>query len=123
MPLIFEPGVNSDGLHDQMWRALGGAEALYRLLADGKDCHVTALLNGRHNPGSLHPKGMAADLSVHNLSLAEHLAIVAALHAMLFPQGYDVVDEKPNATAATTGAHIHIEFDPKPGRDQFVRRL
>jgi hypothetical protein len=75
---------------------------------------VTSLLDGQHNTGSLHPMGEAADLRTLDLTTEERQAFFAALKDELEPVGFDIVWEGGiGATAATTAAHIHAEFDPK----------
>lgn len=102
-----------EGLQPEMYFALGVAAGVHRVLF-GKDLVVTSLLDGKHNCGSLHPKGLAADLRVIDLTESERYSFFAALKLRLEPMGYDVVWEGGvGATPATTGAHIHIEYDPK----------
>jgi hypothetical protein len=63
---------------------------------------------------SLHPKGLAADLRTRDMTEQQRYDWFAALKLRLEPMGFDVVWEGGvGATPATTGAHIHIEYDPK----------
>jgi hypothetical protein len=102
-----------EGLQPEMYFALGVAAAVKRVLF-GEDCVVTSLLDGKHNCGSLHPKGFAADLRTIDMTLQQRYDWFAALKLRLEPMGFDVVWEGGvGATPATTGAHIHIEYDPK----------
>lgn len=71
---------------------------------------VTALRNGQHATGSLHPKGYAADIRTIDVPPAHVRAIVATAKKML--PGFDVVLESEN-TPGASAAHIHIEFDPE----------
>lgn len=113
MILLKDSSVTHDGLQPEMYFALGVATALHRKMFDF-NCVITSLCDGEHNPGSLHPKGLAGDFRVVDLTFGERTAWFDALKAELEPVGYDVVWEGGvGATPMTTGAHIHIEFDPK----------
>ena len=82
------------------------------VLAHGDD-GVHSVLN------TLHGKGLAVDLRTRNLPSSTVALIVADAKKILFPLGYDVVNEhdKPGQP------HIHVEYDPKPERDSFVKEL
>lgn len=96
-----------------MFYALGVASALHQKLF-GINTVITSLLDGHHNDGSLHPTGYAADLRTLGLQPGERQTWFDALRLELEGMGFDVVWEGgTGATAATTAAHIHIEFDPK----------
>jgi hypothetical protein len=111
--LLKDHSVLHEGLQPEIFFALGVAAAVKRVLF-GKDCVVTSLLDGKHNCGSLHPKGFAADLRTNDLTEQERYDWFVALKMRLETMGYDVVWEGGvGATPATTGAHIHIEYDPK----------
>ena len=115
MLILKDSSVNHEGLAPEMYYALGVATALkYRLF--GINCVATAMLDGEHNPGSLHPKGYAEDLRARDLRADEAIAWYEAVKLELEPMGFDVVWEGGvGATPATTGAHVHIEFQPKQG--------
>ncbi len=115
MLVLKDSSVIHDGLSPEMYYALGVAAAIkYRLF--GLNCVVTALLDGRHNQGSLHPLGLAADLRARDLRDDEAISWYEAVKQELDHMGFDVVWEGGvGATPATTGAHVHIEFQPKPG--------
>lgn len=101
-----------EGLQPEMHRALGLADQAF---ADERmDCVISAALDGDHNPGSKHAKGFAVDLSNQWLDTGQHERILEKLKR-LERYGFDVVDEKADATAKTTAPHFHIEYDPKPG--------
>ncbi len=103
-------------LCSEMRYALRLADLIYQ--RHGFDCVVTSLLDGHHNPGSLHPTGRAADLRCRQVPHDQIQTLFAEIKAHLCPMGFDVVFEGGvGATPATTGAHIHIEYDPKPGRE------
>jgi hypothetical protein len=111
--LLKDQAVQHDGLTVEMYFALGVADALKKQMF-GKDLVVTSLLDGTHNPGSLHPLGKAADLRTLDLTVDERIRWHTVLKAALSPMGFDVVWEGGvGATPATTGAHIHVEYDPK----------
>lgn len=104
--------VNVEGLHPEMYFALGLAE--YAFAAFGKECVITAALDGEHNPGSKHPLGLAVDL--HNADLETEIRLGLFLKLRRLERyGFDVIDERPGQTGQTTAAHFHIEYDPKPG--------
>jgi hypothetical protein len=70
--------------------------------------HVTELTGGNHMSGSLHYRGLAADLrlpSQYSTKQDIDWLFLAALKAALGPQ-YDCVLEP---------THVHVEFDPDPG--------
>lgn len=107
----FKPGITDNGVHWKIGYALATAEYIYTSF--GFELEVTALTNGEHNPGSLHPKGLAADLRTKNLPARVVTEVFDRLKAKLHPLGFDVVPEGGvGATPFTTGAHIHIESDP-----------
>lgn len=113
MLLLKDKSVITFGLQPEMYYALGVAEAMREKMFD-LDCVVTSLLDGEHNPGSLHPKGLACDLRTNDLTVGERQAWYDVLKSELEPVGYDVAWEGGvGATPATTGAHIHIEFQPR----------
>jgi len=58
-------------------------------------------------PGSLHAKGQAADIRTRDIDDVHKKALYARCLATLFPLGFDVILEAD---------HMHIEYDPKPGR-------
>jgi hypothetical protein len=117
MILLKDLSIKYDGLQPEMYYALGVAAAIRKDFFD-LNCVITSLLDGEHNPGSLHPKGLAADLRTLDLTTGEREKFFDALKGELYPLGYDVVWEGGvGETAATTAAHIHVEFQPKPGRN------
>jgi hypothetical protein len=67
---------------------------------------VTSVKDSTHNPGSLHPKGQAADFRTRDLSDHDKASFVRVLRQILNPRGFDLVLESD---------HLHIEFDPKAG--------
>lgn len=115
MLILKDSSVIHDGLVPEMHYGLGVAAALkYRLF--GLNCVVTALLDGVHNPGSLHPLGRAADLRARDLREDEAILWYEAIKQELEPMGFDCVWEGGvGATPVTTGAHVHLEFQPKAG--------
>jgi hypothetical protein len=109
-----DASVNTTGTTKEIWFGLGVAAAVYANY--GHDCTVTSLTDGQHNPGSLHAQGKAADLRTRDLEEGIAQNVFNEMKALLDPHGFDVVWEGGvGATPATTGAHIHIEFDPKRG--------
>jgi hypothetical protein len=111
-------GATSDGVAREIWYAIGVAQEVYA--AFGATLTVTSLTDGKHNCGSLHPTGKAVDLRVLNLTEQERQQAFDSIKKILDPLGFDVCWEGGvGATPATTGAHIHVEFDPKQG-EQFI---
>lgn len=112
MLILKDSTVEHEGLQPEMYYALGVAAGFKEKMFD-MNCVVTSLLDGEHNPGSLHPRGLAADIRTLDLTIGEREAYFDVLKSELLPMGYDVVWEGGvGATPMTTGAHIHIEFDP-----------
>ena len=118
--MLLKQGVIHEGLQPEMYYALGTAAALKSNMF-GLNMVVTALLDGEHNPGSLHPRGQAADLRTHDLKPDEIKEWFMAMNSELNPLGFDVVPEggADPVTPFTTGAHIHVEFQPKEGETFF----
>lgn len=116
-----DESVSTVGTEREIWFGLGVATHIFDVY--GHDCVVTSLTDGSHNPGSLHPKGRAADVRIKQIVDASGqidqgkvTGIFNKLKSSLQPHGFDVVYEGGvGATPMTTGAHIHIEFDPHPG--------
>lgn len=95
-------GVDITGLRPELVLGLIIAECVYRTVAN-VDLMVTAIKDGKHMTGSLHYKGLAADLRSKDVPEAVLPALVSTLQSSLGDQ-FDVVFE---------ANHIHIEFDPK----------
>jgi hypothetical protein len=111
MLVLKDSSIEYQGIQPELAYALGVAEVLKRKL--GYNTVVTSLMEGKHNPGSLHPKGRAGDLRTTDMTVEHRLQWFEQLETELKPFGFDVVWEGGvGATPATTGAHIHIEFDP-----------
>lgn len=104
--------VEVEGLKQQMYFALGIADAAFG--ERGKECVITAALDSKHNPGSLHGQGLAVDLRNDDLNPYDYSLVLFALKR-LEKYGFDVVAEKAGQTAKTTAQHFHIEYQPKPG--------
>ncbi len=104
--------VNVAGLRSVMYFALGIADAAF--VYAGKDCVITAAVDGEHNTGSKHPMGLAVDIRNVELDPVMHDLVFHKLQRLEL-YGYDVIDEKANQTGKTTAPHFHIEYDPKPG--------
>jgi len=122
MALHIMPGVNLRGLQSQALLAL--TVAIDAFGCQGYDCILTcAKRDGPFSADGYHSTGQAIDLSVRMMSgdpiPDEAVSIILAqLNAVLGRPGggqYDVVDERPGHSPSpqSTGAHIHIEFDPK----------
>jgi len=105
--------VNLDGVTPQIFFALGVANSMHRRMF-GPPLTITSAKDGTHSPGSLHPKGDAVDLRIHDLPPVTAAAFCASLLDALHPLGYDVVLEP---------THIHLEWDPRPGSPPWVERV
>lgn len=113
----YKAGVISEGVQPQLWYALGVADEIY---ANHSVCEltVTSLRDGVHPKGVAsgkdpHGKGLAADLRTRELAPGEAGEIVLNLNHALYKLGYDIVLEK---------THIHLEFDPEPGRSEWFQK-
>lgn len=116
-----KPEVKEEGVAREIWYGVGLVAGLKSILFQ-KALVVTALTDGEHMEGSLHPKGLAADLRTKDLSPLEAQQLMRWTKQLLEPLGFDVVWEGgAGATPWTTGAHIHIEFQPKAG-EEFIHR-
>lgn len=93
-PQVFAALAKADGI----WISLGAAELV-----------VTSLNDGSHSTGSLHYKGLAADLRTHNLPSPQ--ARVEAWRRLKAALGsaYDVLHEH----VGTPNEHVHLEYDPQ----------
>lgn len=121
MSLHFKEGVNLRGMSPQICLALQVASETFAEVHE--DCLVTSVTrNGTFAEHGYHATGNACDIAVRRLDGSQIPAAVCAqivkqLDLRLGRLGggqYDVVDEMaPGASAGWTGAHIHIEFDPK----------
>lgn len=110
----FKAGVVLNGITPPMLYALAVVDQAFVDFA-GCNAVVTSCVDGKHNPGSKHGSGNAADIRTRGIQLVRVQEIVQVLHNALDKKGFDIVLEGEKATAATTAPHIHIEFDPKPG--------
>lgn len=110
MAIKFKPEVSTVGVQREIWVAIGYVFGL--LTVAGYDCVITALTDGQHNPGSLHPKGLAVDIRNRHIPDGDKARLWQEIQATLKPCGYDCVEEGPHATAATTAQHWHIEWQP-----------
>lgn len=94
------------GLKPEMVVALLVAESVYH--ARGLDCVITSGIDGEHLRASKHYAGLAVDLRVHHVPVADRDALVADLRDALGPD-YDVVWE----AYGTPNEHVHLEHEPK----------
>jgi hypothetical protein len=97
-----KPGVRVFGLRPEMVLALVICESIYRKY--GVEVVITSGIEGKHQRGSFHYAGDAADIRIRNLPADVSVAAVRNEIADALGQDFDVVLEKD---------HIHIEFDPK----------
>jgi hypothetical protein len=109
--MIFKAGVIANDVCPQVWYAVGVADS-WRWQKGYGQATVAALRNGAHKVGSLHYQGRAVDIRTHDLTAGEREQFYDALRGKLFPIGFDVCLE----TDPPENEHLHIEYDPKPGR-------
>jgi hypothetical protein len=113
----YKPDVIRDGICEELIYALDVADKLHKDIT-GVEMTVTSLRDGQHNPGSLHPIGRAADLRTKDMDEEHRKKWYDGCKTALYHLGFDVIWEGcKGATPATTAAHMHLEFDPKPGRE------
>jgi hypothetical protein len=120
MSLHFKDGVNLRGLQPQAVLAMVVASETYAEVHE--DCLVTsAVRDGTFEEHGYHAKGLAIDVAARRL---DGTPIPSPVMAQIWKQinlrigrmgggQYDVVDELTRGGFGWTGAHIHIEFDPK----------
>lgn len=118
--LFLKPEVKEAGVSPEIWYAIGVASAIKQDIL-GQALVVTALTDGEHNPGSLHPLGLAVDLRTKDMLEDQAQLFYEEVKKSLEPLGYDIVWEGVGATPATTQRHVHIEFQPK-GQERFINR-
>jgi hypothetical protein len=119
MSLHFKDGVNLRGLQPQAVLAMVVASETFAEVHE--DCLITsAVRNGTFEEHGYHATGI--DVAARRL---DGTPIPAPVMAQIWKQlnlrigrmgggQYDVVDEMAHgASPGWTGAHIHIEFDPK----------
>lgn len=101
----FKEGVSIKGIQPEIILALLLTEPIYkqRLLT----MWVTSVTDGEHMEGSLHYKGLAADLRTRNTGLARSL--YNDIKKRLTPLGFDVLLENEGEESE----HLHLELDPK----------
>lgn len=106
----FKAGVNANGVQPPIWYALGVTDMTYAKF--GGELVVTSLTDSVHpDLKNIHGRGYAADLRTSNLPNGNTINnIVLDMRNRLYLLGYDIVLEKD---------HIHLEWDPKPGRDKW----
>lgn len=115
--MLIKNTVKIDGLQPQMWVAFGFADAIFHELA-GINAIMTSGLDS-HDAG-LHPKGLAIDLRLKTIKdTVIKDKIYKHIKDVLYPLGFDVLHEY----LGTDREHIHIEYDPKPGRLSWLIRV
>jgi hypothetical protein len=89
----------------------------------GRDGLISSGRDGQHNPGTIHGRGEAIDLSLSGLTADQVNNIVKAIRDRIGTDNYDVINEftKPPNSKVWTAPHIHIEYQPlsaggTPGR-------
>lgn len=97
-----KPGVKILGARPELLIGLSIADSVY-LEQVGAEVLVTSISDGKHMPGSLHYKGLAADLGIRGLSDVRVGKLFAALYEALGKAEWDLVREAD---------HLHMEFDP-----------
>lgn len=120
--MLYKHGADFVGLQPAIWYALGVIDQIYA--RRGHQMVLSVGTNGVHSvPDSLHAKGFAVDIRVRNIPLSTMDLIIADAKTALYLLGFDVVDERGTVVNGVPQPHIHVEYDPKPGRDSYVREL
>lgn len=99
--LMLKPGVRIAGLRPEILFAIVAAERAYAEL--GADCVLTACVDGKHSPGSLHYVGQAVDFRTSTITAEKRQSLTARLRSAL-GEDFDVILETD---------HLHIEYQPK----------
>jgi hypothetical protein len=97
-------GASLDGLHPQMYYALGVVRVVWLVWGRGEPV-ITCTTGGEHCQRSLHPNGRAVDIRTRDLSAEMAVAMAYRCKNLLAYLGFDVVLELD---------HLHIEYDPQP---------
>ncbi len=110
---VKDNSVNTQPLCAEIYFACGVIEAVFA--KHDLDAVITSAADATHNPGSLHGQGRAIDIrwSVPDARTGD--IIFAELVKRLERRGFDVVNERKRASKSWTGAHVHIEYQPKAG--------
>ena len=121
MGLHIKGGVNLRGMVPQI--ALAIQIATDAFAEQNEDCTITSLTrDGTFAECGFHSVGAAVDISVAKLGgnpIEQYKVdrVLWRLETVIGRQGggqFDIVDERaPGSSPGWTGAHIHIEFDPK----------
>ncbi len=121
--MLYRHGASYEALKAPIWYALGLMEGIY--VRKGYQMVLAFGDNGVHSvPNTLHGKGLAVDLRTRTLPTSAVATMVAEARLILFPMGFDVVNEHDTVDAnGVPQPHIHVEYDPKPGRDSYVKEL
>jgi hypothetical protein len=99
--MSLKPDVRAKGVQPEI---LLGLVILERLFARYRvDLVVTSLLDGEHMPGSLHYKGLAADVRSREVDVTLRAQLLREARVALGPD-FDFILESD---------HFHLEFDPK----------
>ena len=99
--LFLKNGVRVAGLRPEILLAVVAAERIYAEM--GVACVITASVDGKHSPGSLHYTGHAVDLRTRDVPSEQRAGLAARIRTCM-GEDYDVLLEAD---------HIHIEFQPK----------
>jgi len=100
--------VKLDGCCFQIGYAAAVAEETINKATTGQvACVITSAHDSTHHNGSLHYVGRAIDVRTREMSAGQQQEVLSVCKLKLAPLGFDVVMEAD---------HLHIEYDPKPGR-------
>lgn len=102
MALEIKSGVRVQGLRPETLLAIQVIEGAYRD-AGISVATLTAAIDGKHMPGSLHYVGCAVDFRIRDIPQEQREPLRASI-ARRLTSDYDVVLE---------GDHFHIEYQPK----------
>lgn len=101
-----KPGVNLLGVRPET--VVGMQVADYVLPIFGQELVITSVVDGRHKRSSAHASGRAFDCRIWDLGDDAEVAVETMQRAL--SEEFDVILESD---------HIHVEFDPKKGPNQF----
>lgn len=107
----FKEGINL-ALEPAMAKALPDVDLAHSDAGLERDAVITSGNDGSHMVGSLHYKGLAVDLRSRDLSQAVTYRLAAALRQRL---NGDANHNRPYQVVIESN-HLHLEYDPLPGR-------
>jgi hypothetical protein len=117
MLLYIKNGAITDGVHQEIWWALGVMSEIHAELFSAPAV-ATSMRDGAHMLGSKHFLGYAADVRTRDLTPEQRQQFHDRCNAALNAQGFDLVIEGPPFN--DKAPHEHCEYDPKTGESFLV---